>query len=93
MRCIERDRPEKDYVGCRIEEADEMMLMDLLCAAIPSTCWDLAPSPAMIVERFFDLFDMETVLEQELARRVDAIAAMLMTNKLRPTAGSSDTKH
>lgn len=93
IRCIERNRPKRDYVKRPIENTDEMMLMDLLCAAVPSTCWELAPSPAMIIERFFDSFDMATLLEQQLTRRVDAITGLFLEEKLRSTARPSSARH
>jgi hypothetical protein len=67
MLCLNRGRLKKEYVGRRIEECHEEVLMDLLCAALPAATEDLVPSPALIVDRFFESPHFNFVLDKNVS--------------------------
>lgn len=86
--CVRRGRPKEEFVGRTIDDADEMMFMDLLCAGVPVTCLDdeLAPSPQMIVDRFFDSIDTTKYLEWMHAQDLHSIASKAWEDELRSWA-------
>src|ERR1700756_2053873 len=89
-----RGRPHEEFVGRRIDECNEEVLMDLLCAALPAATEHLAPSPAMIVDRFFDSPHFDFVCERNASPNTDEAGrhAVRLDERLWSTTPSS-TKH